>query len=177
MAKRKTHRKHRRKYRRIGAMKLQPKSPILQIGSVAVGWLMADTINTGIDKFTGTLDKKIVGATETGLGAAVMLAKLGKKKTIIETIGGGILAGAGLKRLLKEFGVISGISGYQAVPVIGVKRMNGYQSVPVIGKHRMNGYTTATAALNGYEVPNKANVMGSTGSGLTPSFSGSSYAD
>lgn len=155
--------------RRIGAMALNAKSPMVQIGSLAIGFLMGDQINAMVDKVTGTMDAKLVGAAEGGLGAALMFMKIGAKKSALEVGAGGVLAGAGVKRLLKAFGVINGIGGYQSVPVIGRKMlpassMQGYGAVPVVSGYqvpRLNG------VFNGYKVPGNS-VMGSIGSsGLT----------
>lgn len=176
MAKRKKSTKNRRpRRRRIGAAAaLNPQSSIVRIGSLAIGYFMGETINTAIDKVAGTIDEKLKGAAEGGLGAALMLMKLGKTKPgLLQTVGGGVLAGAGARRLLKAFGVINGIGGYQAVPVIGRKmlpstRVNGYGAVPVVAGYnvpqQMNG------VFNGYNVPPvpKAQVMGAVqGSGLS----------
>lgn len=159
--------------RRVGAagMALNAESPLVMLGAAIGGFLLADKINPLIDKVTGTMDGKLVGAVEGGLGAALLLMKFGPgKKSMLQVIPGGVLAGAGAKRLLREFGVINGIGGYGAVPVIGRKMLkgalNGYGQVPVVA-----GYTP-NQALNGmgsYQVPPvpKTNVMGSTyGSGL-----------
>lgn len=146
---------------------------------MAAGYLLSDTIEGFIpDTFlaTNTSRDKIIGGATAGIGAALVFAKIGKKpKGAIEVGVGGILLGAGAKKLLKSFGVISGIGGYQSVPVIGahVKRgINGYQSVPVIG------YTPQRQALNGmpsmssgYATRSTANqIMGNVdgGSGYNP---------
>jgi len=84
--------------------------------------------------------------------------KLGKKKTAVEVISGGLLLGAGVKRLAVSLGIMNGVlSGYGQVPVIGNRRMNGYGKVPVIGN---NGYSPSTS-LNGYQVPRSPSIMGS----------------
>lgn len=180
MARKKSHKKRTtRRHRRVGAMALNAKSPLLMWGSIAAGYLLSDTIEGFIpDTFmaTNTSRGKIIGAGTAGIGAALMLAKLGKKpKGALEVGLGGILIGAGGKKLLKEFGVVSGIGGYQSVPVIGnqIRRgVAGYQSVPVIG------YTPSRQALNGmpsmssgYATRSTANqIMGNVdgGSGYNP---------
>lgn len=170
-------RKKTTRRRRIGAAALNPGSPVVQLGSVAVGFLLADTLNAPIDKMLKgdkpaipAMTNKIVGAAEVGLGALLVMGK--GKKSLIKTAAGGILAGAGLKRLLREFGVIS---GYQAVPVIGSQSrgINGYQAVPVIGNpfnpSGINGYRVN----GGYMVNGQGdgtsrvmgNAVGSAGSG------------
>jgi hypothetical protein len=164
-AKRKTSRR-----RRVGAMALNAQSPLVMYGSMALGYFLADKINEQVDKFTGTMNGKVVGALEGGAGAALVFMKLGKKKSTVEVGLGGVLIGAGAKRLLREFGIISGIGGYQSLPVLGRKALNGYGSVPVIGNG--GGYRTNQQALNGvfngYEVPKRpssSSVMGSMGDG------------
>jgi hypothetical protein len=168
MAKRKKTTRRRSSRRRVGAVALNAKSPMVQIGAAAAGFLLASTINPLIDKVTGTMDAKLVGAGQTGVGAALMFMKLGKKKSTMEVVAGGVLAGAGAKRLLQAMGVIN---GFESVPVIGQRMlkssMNGYGAVPVIG----NGYTVPNrmnGVFNGYNVPPvpKTQVMGSVqGSG------------
>lgn len=157
--------------RRMGATAaLNPASPLVKFGSLAIGYFMGEKINAAIDNVAGTMDEKLKGAAEGGIGAALMFMKLGKSKPgMLQTVGGGVLAGAGARRLLKAFGVIN---GFQAVPVIGRKmlpssRVNGYGAVPVVAGYnvpqQMNG------VFNGYNVPSmpKAQVMGSVqGSGL-----------
>lgn len=153
--------------RRVGAMALNAQSPMVQIGAAAIGFIFGDKINAAIDNVTGTMDAKLVGAGEAGIGAALMFMKLGKKKTILEVGAGGVLAGAGAKRLLKAFGIIN---GFEAVPVIGRRMLqnssvNGYGAVPVVAGYnvpqRMNG------VFNGYNVPPlKQTVMGNVGSGV-----------
>lgn len=153
--------------RRMGAMALNAESPMLMIASGAAGYFLGDTINTALDKVLGTMDEKLKGGIEGGVGAALLLMKMGKKKTVLQTISGGVLAGAGAKRLLKAFGVIT---GYQSVPVIGNRMLAGYGSVPVV-----NGYNVPQAlpssrvagVFNGYNVPPvpKQQVMGGMGNG------------
>ncbi len=152
--------KAKKHHRRVGRASLNPKSPLVMLGATAVGYLLADTINGQIDKI---LPAPPAGGTSS-----------------LPTIAGGVLAGAGLKRALKKFGVIT---GYQAVPVIG-KRMAGYQAVPVIGRvpsqlsgtpsqlegFRVNGYTPTGSG---------SKVMGSvdcnSGSGINNGYPGSGY--
>lgn len=162
--------------RRVGAMALNAKSPLVMYGSMAAGFFLGDTLNTAIDKPLPdtTVSQKTKGMIEGGLGAALVFMKIGPTKKPLEVIAGGVLLGAGVRRLLKEFGVIQGIGGYQSVPVVAARhrsRLNGYGSVPVIG----NGYKTSQYSLNGalngvggYAVPQpagSANVMNGVGSG------------
>ncbi len=160
--------------RKVGAMALNVSSPLVMYGPIAGGFLMGDKINDQIDKMLpdDKVGQKIKGGLEGGIGAALVFMKLGKKKTVIEVVAGGVLLGAGVRRLLKEFGIIT---GYQSVPVVAKRHLNGYGAVPVVGN---GGYKTARTSLNGalngvfngYQVPPVpygagANVMGSTGSG------------
>lgn len=161
----------RRRRRSVGAMALNAKSPLVMYGSMALGYLMSSTIEGFIpDTFmsTNTSRDKIIGAGTAGIGAALMLAKLGKKpKSVVEVAAGGVLIGAGAKKLLQAFGVISGIGGYQSVPVIGNKirkGMSGYQNVPVIGMNGSAvGYTPNRVALNGVPSMNSGYTTRSTG--------------
>lgn len=159
MAKGKKHKakKHHRR-RRIGAMALNPSQPVVKLAAVALGYfLAADPINTALDKVipaeitTATDFKKYIpGAAETGIGALLLMSK--KKPSLIKTAAGGLLAGAGLKRLLKASGVIT---GYQATPVIGRMgrhRMAGYQSVPVVGVTTPPQLSGTPPQLQGYRV-------------------------
>jgi hypothetical protein len=168
-------------------MALNPSQPIVQLGAVALGWFLADTINPAIDKVIPTsistatdFKKYIPGAVQTGLGAYLVMSK--SRRSIVKTAIGGVAAGSGLNRLLKQAGVIT---GYQAVPVIGrARRMAGYQSVPVVGSamppqlsgvpaqlqgYRVNGYiphgsgaNSVMGAINGV-----GNLDGRNGSGIT----------
>jgi hypothetical protein len=147
--------------RKVGAMALNAKSPLLTYGAMAGGFLMADTINAQVDKVTGTMDDKIKGGITGGIGAALVYMKLGAKKSPLEVVAGGVLVGAGVKRLLKAFGILN---GFQSVPVLGRRQVNGYGKVPVLG-----GYQTNPVALNGvfngYQVPRTpgSQVVGSAG--------------
>lgn len=132
-AKRKKHSGKSRRRSRVGAMALSPSSPLVKWGSVAAGYLLGDKINAPIDSLVGTkIDGKIIGAAEAGIGYMLALRK-GGKKSLPTTIIGGVLLGAGAKRLLKSFG-IGNIGGYQMVPAVG-----GYRKVPAIGAGSMNG--------------------------------------
>lgn len=192
----------RRRSRRVGAFSLGKKDTGLKLASVVGGFFLGDMINGQIDKLltkvtpattttptttTGTPSTlAIVG--EIGLGGLLLLrkGKPGGLGTAMK-VGGGLLAGAGVRRALKSMGIIT---GYQSVPVIGRHRMAGYQSVPVIGKsttppqlsgrpaqlqgYRVNGYTPAGSGVNGY-TPAGSGVLGavgSAGSGITNSGSG-----
>lgn len=163
------------KRKKVGAMSLSASSPLVMYGSIAAGYFFGDKLNDAVDKATGgKIDGKIVGGAEAGLGALLVFGK--GKKSLPKTIAGGVLLGAGAKKMLKEFGVIS---GYGSVPVVGRRRINGYGSVPVVG-----GYTPSVmlaGALNGngngmnagYPVPRPPHkqVVGSyddgNGSGIT----------
>lgn len=164
--------KKKRARRRVGARSLNAGSPMVKLLAVGAGYLLAaDPINSMLDGVLSKVFKKPAttdasgttpaGMTETGsyvaIGAEGFAAyMLLKKKTMLPVVAGGLLAGAGLKRALKKFGVISGyrVNGYQNVPVIG-----SYQNVPVIG----NG-------IAGYNVNGRraSAVMGNAvGSGST----------
>ena len=136
MAKRKKARKTIRR-RKIGA--INPNSPLVKYGSIAAGYFLGEKLNKQIDKVTGDkIDGKIVAAAEAGIGLFLVLSK--GKKTMLKTVAGGILTGAGIKKGLTEFGVIN---GFMDVPVLA-----GYRNVPVL-----NGYNTAQQAINGFNVP------------------------
>jgi hypothetical protein len=165
---RKSHRRRRtvsvvrrRRHRRIGAMALSPSSTMVQAGSVIVGYLMAGTVNPLIDKVAGTMDAKIKGAIQVGLGGALVLGKLGKK-SMLTVVPGGILAGAGVKRLLQSFGVVTGygnvdvISGRMVRGYNPQASLNGYQKVPAV-----SGYETSSTPINGPALHNR--IMGKVG--------------
>lgn len=168
MAKRKHHKK--RHHRRVGASMLNPRSPIFMIGSLAAGYFLGNTINDAIDKMVPATTTTILGMKPTtvimggeiGIGGLLLLKK---KKSLITTGVGGVLAGAGIHRALKAAGIVT---GYQSVPVIG-RRMAGYQSVPVIGRvpAQLSGMPAQLQGfrVNGYRpVGSGSNVMGSVGS-------------
>lgn len=189
----KKHKRRRRRGHRVGALALNPNQPVIQLAAAALGYfLAADPVNTALDKVipdsiknATDVKKYIPGAVETGIGAYLLLGK--GRKTLVKTIVGGVAAGAGIKRLLKQAGVIQ---GYQAVPVVGThrRRMAGYQSVPVVGSSMPPQLSGTPAQLQGYRVngpgyvPHGSGVMGSingignfdgrNGSGIT--YGGSS---
>lgn len=188
MAKRK-HKKTSRRRRMSGMGAINPSSPIVKLAALAAGYFLGDTINAQIDKVLpasllstssaagvpDTAMKYAVPAVEVGIGGALLMSK---KKSMVKVVVGGVLAGAGLRKGLKAAGIVS---GYQAVPVIGRRRVAGYQSVPVIGAvpNQLSGGASRYAGpvpdqLSGYRVngyrTNGSNVMGaidsSNGSGL-----------
>lgn len=148
--------------RRMGALDLKPGNPLVQLAFVAAGYFMAaDPVNDEIDKLLTKTDaagvatpptastKKMIGAATAGGGAALVLMG---KKTMVKTAIGGVAAGVGLKRLLKEFNVIT---GFQDVPVLGRRSMAGYQDIPVLGRtgEGINGgYAVNGKGINGYVV-------------------------
>ena len=149
--------------RRVGAAKLNANNPIVKFGSIALGFFLSEKINAPIVKAVGTkLDGKIIGAAEAGAGAWLTFGK--GKKTMLKTVAGGVLLGAGVKKAMTEFG-IGGFGGYGRVPVVA----GAYGRVPVLAgytpNNTLNGYNT-NATLNG-----KAKVM----AGVTPG-SGSGHS-
>jgi len=174
MAKKK--KSHRRKHHRIGGMKLSASNPLIKWGSVVVGFLAGKPINTAVDGLmpasfkTNTNYAKITAAGEGGLGA-LLVFKFGKR-SLITTVAGGILLGAGLKRAMEAFNInLGALGGYGEVPVLA-----GYGRVPVIGK-RVSGYSpngslggyTPGGTLNGNKPPHlqvMGNIDSSCGSGL-----------
>lgn len=164
--------------RRVGALNLN--SPVFKLLAVGGGFFMGDTINAQVDKIIpvkpadpavpGSPDKnntlKTVGTI--GLGGLLLMNKKGSPMVKgVTTVAGGLLAGAGLRRALKQMGVIK---GYQNVPVIGRHRMAGYQNVPVIGHNgapaQLQGM--APSQLQGFRVNGGLgqNGYGSQGSGV-----------
>lgn len=141
-----------RRRRRMGAMALNASNPLVKYGPIAAGFLLlAKPINTGLDGLipasikAKTGSPKIVAAVEAGLGALLVFGK--GKKSMVKTVIGGVLIGAGIKRLMDSMatGAPTTISGYGAVDVV-----SGYGAVNVVsGKRRVNGYTP-NASLNGY---------------------------
>jgi hypothetical protein len=144
-----------RRRRRIGATAaLNPSSPLVQYGSIALGFFMGPKINEAIDKAVGTnIDSKIIAGGQIGLGALLSFKK--GKKNLLTTVAGGVLLGAGAKRGLTAFG-LGRVGGYQMVPAVG-----GYQSVPAIGARRVGGYVPGPGGINGYKVSKE--TVGSTG--------------
>jgi hypothetical protein len=185
MAKKKQRRSRRR---RVGAMSLNPGSPLVKVASLAAGYFLGDTINTQVDK---VLPASMTAATATGVtayvpsilelgvGGALLLMK--GKPSIIKTVAGGVIAGAGLRRALKKAGVVT---GFNMVPVIA-----GFNRVPVINgvpaqlsgtPAQLAGYLTAAnrgGGLSGFRTSRVMGKVGSLqdqygGSGITNSGSG-----
>lgn len=175
MAKKKK-KSHRRKHHRMGGMKLSASNPLVKWGSVVLGFLAGKPINTAVDGLmpanfkTNKNYDKFAAVGEGGLGAALVF-KFGKR-SVITTVAGGVLLGAGLKRALDAFNINIGLlNGYGEVPVLA-----GYGKVPVIGK-RVTGYTpnqvlsgySPNGTLNGSRAPHlqvMGNIDNASGSGL-----------
>lgn len=195
MSRRRTHRKSHRR-RRVGAM--NPDSTVMKVAALAGGYLFGDQINSAIDSIvskvspapaaaaTGALPAGTTGtlvlAGEIGLGGMLLLKG---RRTLPKTIAGGLLAGAGIKRALKQFGMIS---GYQSVPVLAGAGIRGYQNVPVLGgipaqlqgvPAQLQGYGTRGSGVNGYNTAQKImGGIGNTGSGYRNSGANDSgYTD
>jgi hypothetical protein len=169
------HRKHRKRGR-VRGPKLNASHPLLKVGALVGGYLLGDTINAQIDKMmpapaaaaTTTTTTPVTTSSFSLTSALPMVAELGlggylllKKRGMLPTVVGGLLAGAGIRRALKSTGMIK---GYQAVPVIaGKHRMAGYQSVPVIAgiPSQLQGIPGQLEGVNGYRV-----------NGYTPAGSG-----
>lgn len=186
------HRKSHRRHRRMGALDLGGDVGI-KLLTVGAGFLLGNTINSMVDKVLPKDPTLVTAPTKNSSTiAAVGMVGIGglllmRKKTAgpagnILAYGGGILAGAGLKRALKVMGVMS---GYQSVPVIGRHRMAGYQSVPVIGARKtpaqlagnipaqLRGYIPAGSGVGGY-IPAGSGVRGVMGAiGNCDGYSGS----
>lgn len=151
MAKKRHSKKGRRGRRRIGAARLNASSPLVKVAAVAAGYFLGDKINPLIDKVTaGKVSDKIVGVGQTGLGGLLLMKG---RSSMIKTAAGGVLAGSGLKRALRAFGVLqpalpppagTTVTGYGKVPVI-----SGYGQVPVIGGYSPN------QTLGAYMVPGR----------------------
>ena len=189
MAHKRRHVKRRRTRRRVGAMGLKKKDTGAVVLGLAAGLFIGNTINDQIDKMlpkdtSGVItDQTTNFATigELGLGGLLVFMKSrGKAAPIIKGVGG-VMLGAGIIRAIKKLGILS---GYQAVPVVGRRRMAGYQSTPVIGRKmvppQLSGRTPAQLQgfrVNGY-LPTGSSVMGAiggvdSGSGITNSASSS----
>lgn len=103
--------------RRVSGVALSAKSPLVKFGSIAAGYFLGDKINDSLASATGSIDPKIIAAAEAVGGFLIQK----KVKGVVGAVAGGILMGAGLKKGLTEFGVISGlplISGYQDLRTI-----------------------------------------------------------
>jgi hypothetical protein len=145
--------------RRMGAMALNANSPLVMYGSIAAGFLLGDKINEAIDKAVPAdkVDPKLVAAGEVGLGALLLFRK--GKKNLPMVIAGGIALGAGAKRALKSFGIIS---GYQMIPSV-----SGYQDMRAVnGYPRRNGVSGANPGGGGMGWNTRLDLA-SSGSGLT----------
>lgn len=144
--------------RKVGARKLNPSSPIVKIGSIALGYFLGSKINAPIEKLVGDkVDGKIVGAAEAGIGAYLVFGK--GKKSVVKTAVGGLLVGAGAKKLMTEFGIGRVAGPYGRVNVVA-STGSPYGRVNVL-----NGYTPNNA-LNGYTPNNALNGRGKVMSGV-----------
>lgn len=153
----------KRRSKRIGAMSLNPKNPLVLVASVAAGWFGSDQIFKVIDKAIPTKDTSATDKTQvnvvsdtvlgTGMVAAGGALALLGKKSMVKTIAGGVMAGAGLKLVLVDQGAIK---GFPSVPSVGRRRrMAGFPSVPSVGRipeSLRGGYSpnrTSVRAING----------------------------
>lgn len=169
------HKTRRRRHRSVGAMSVKGlaknKTAIKLVSLAAGAFLAGGAINDAIDKANATkdasgaattrLDTSILTIGEVGIGGLLLLAKTKGTAGLIMSVAGGLIAGAGLRRAAKQFGIIT---GFQSVPVIGRHRMAGFQSVPVIGQRFMPPQLSgrAPAQLQGFRV----NGYIPTGSGV-----------
>lgn len=140
--KKRKHHSHKARRRRVGAVGGGKQDKMIKLAAVVGGWFLGDTINEQVDKIlpketttssTGTAvtqaNQWVGVAGEVGIGGLLLMRKKGTgTMKMVQSVAGGLLAGAGIKRAAKKMGLIS---GYQSVPVIG-RRMAGYQSTPVI---------------------------------------------
>lgn len=173
MARHKKHKKTHRRRHRVGALSMSAGSPVVMIGSVALGYLAGSAVNNAINMLipasmkTAPSTGKIVAGAQLGLGALLVLGK--GKKSLMKTIAGGLLAGAGIKRAtvvfapnttdtLGAYATPGQLSGYGDVPVIGRRRVAGYGDVPVIGS-----YNAASSLTGAQKVVGSLNSRGDDG--------------
>jgi hypothetical protein len=140
---------HRR--RRVGAVALNANSPLVKYGSIALGYVMGSQVDTLLAKVVpANVDGKIIAAGELGLGAFLAFGK-GTKK-LQQTVIGGLLIGAGIKKGMTAFG----IGGFQMVPAVG-----GYRSVQAVGApKRLSGYNAGRNGLTGYSTFRSGTIDG-----------------
>lgn len=150
MAKKKSKKKPVRR-RRIGstAGALSPTGPLVTYGSMLLGFVAGPKILDPLlaKVVPATMDQKIVGIAEAGIGAALVYSK--GKKSVIKTALGGVLIGAGVKKTMGAFG----IGGFQMVPAVSglskVRSINGPGPSGYNPGAGLNGYKTAAVAVNG----------------------------
>lgn len=144
MAKRRKTKKTSTRRRRVSGVALSAKSPVVQLGSIAAGYLfLGDKINDALSNVTGSLDPKIVAAAEVVGGFLLKKKMRGTAGQVL----GGILIGAGAKKGLREFGVISGL------PTVG--NMRTIQGLP--------SSVRKVAGLPGQGMSNSMQVIGAIG--------------
>jgi hypothetical protein len=180
--------KRKKRSRRVGATGLGKTGTLIKLAALAGGFFAGNMINEQIDKIlpkttptgsTTPVPNEMVGIIgEVGIGGALLLfSKKARKAKVVADVAGGLLAGAGVRRLAKIMGMMT---GYQSVPVLGRKHRvtNGYQSVPVIGAKpaQLQGRPAQLQGfrVNGYTPTGSGAVMSGCGSGITGS-SGSGY--
>jgi hypothetical protein len=150
MARKKRTKKSSQRRRRVSGVALNAKNPIVAFGPMVAGYFLGDKINEALSNVTGTLDPKIVAAAEVAGG--IILKKY--MKGLPGAIGGGLLIGAGAKKGLQAFGVISGlpvVNGYRDLKTINglpaPRRING----PVApGLSRSTSVISGVDSLSGY---------------------------
>ena len=172
----------RRRMGATSAMNFSASSPLVKIAGAALGFLKPELIP--VSKLVGDkVDPKIVAIGEGGLG--FLLSQRKNKGRGAMATGMAVLSwymiGAGVKKALQAFGIMSGISPYGRVPVIA--GYSPYGRVPVIAGHKMNGYSPS-GTLSGYTPSSSiSKVMtgvgsestSASGSGLMNNNAGSDY--
>lgn len=141
MARRKKTKKSSPRRRRVSGVALNAKNPLIAYGAIAAGYFMGEKVNELVEKATGTLDPKIVAAGEVVAG--ILLRS--KMKGAVGTIAGGVLIGAGAKKGLQAFGVISGL------PVVGNYRINGLPQPRRINGPVAPGLSNAVSVISGVD--------------------------
>lgn len=155
MAKKKSKKGVKRR-RSVGA--LSPSSPLVKLGSIALGYLVAaKPANDAIDKAVkGKVSTTIIGAGTTGLGAYFLMSK---KPSLVKSVAGGVVAGIGLKRLKDKFmpanpaPVPPAVTGFRNVPVVG-----GFRQTPVVAGYNIgsNGYKVGQNGGSAYPLRGRA---------------------
>lgn len=153
-----------RRRRRVGA--LNTKGLLMKLAPVAAGYLLAEQINPLVDKIVpATIKAKsnyqmIAGVAEGGLGGWLAFGM--KKRSMPLQIVGGVMLGAGLKRVVKSQGAVAGFRDQKVIQ--GRRGMAGFYDQKVV-----QGYTPTTGqGLTGFNPVTAAGKMmsgvpGSTG--------------
>lgn len=148
--------------RRVSGVSMNANSPVVQMGAIAAGYFLENTVKAQIDKMTGTMDPKIVAGGLAILGFVLR----SKVKGTAAAVAGGLMMGAGIKR-----GIAAFTAPQLAPAVAGLPVVSGYRDMRAI-----NGLPSAVRRIAGPVAQGQSKSV-SVISGVGDNSNNSSYTD